>query len=131
MKWIGLVAAIALISACFFPWVFIESKNITVSGITSEGTSFGKPGYFHFVLAGIYLLLHFIQRIWSKRLNILVAALNTGWAVRNYFLISACSGGECPEKKTAIYVLLVSSVLMLIAALLPNLSMGEENQELS
>ena len=128
MKWIGLVAAIALISACFFPWVFIESKNVTVSGIASEGTSFGKPGYFHFVLAGIYLLLHFIQRIWSKRLNILVSALNTGWAVRNYFLISACSGGECPEKKTALYVLLASSVLMLIAALLPNLSMGEENQ---
>ncbi len=31
MKWIGLAAAILLIISCFIPWVFIESKNITVT----------------------------------------------------------------------------------------------------
>jgi len=128
MKWIGFLAGCSLIIACFCPWVFIESKNIIVAGISSEGTSFGKPGYFHFVLAGIYLILLFIPRIWAKRWNILISALNVAWAARNYFLISACSGGECPEKKTALYVVLVSSLLMLIAALLPNFKMKEENQ---
>src|SRR5947207_13161596 len=99
MKWIGLLATLALIIACFFPWVFIESKNITVTGIKSTGTTFGKPGYFHFILAAFYIAFTFIPRIWSKRLNLLVAALNIGWAVRNYLLISASAGGECPEKK--------------------------------
>jgi hypothetical protein len=127
MKWIGLLATIALIVACFFPWVFIESKNITVTGIDATGTSFGKPGYFHFVLAAFYLFFHFTPRIWAKRMNLLIAALNIGWAARNYFIISACAGGECPEKKTALYVVLISSVIMLLAALFPKIKLQERN----
>jgi hypothetical protein len=133
MKWIGLLAALALIIACFFPWVFIESthgilgKNITVTGTHSDGTSFGKPGYFHFVLAALYLVFHFTPRVWAKRINLLVATLNIGWAVRNYFVISACSGGECPEKKAALYVVLISSLVMLIAALLPKIKLTEKS----
>ena len=123
MKWVGLLAVIALIAACFSPWVFIESKNITVTGIESGGTSFGKPGYFHFVLAAFYLVFHFTPRIWAKRLNLLVSVLNIGWAVRNYFLISACAGGECPQKKIGLYVILGSSLLMLLAALLPQMKL--------
>jgi hypothetical protein len=125
MKWIGLLATIALVTACFFPWVFIESKNITVTGLDTTGTSFGKPGYFHFVLAAFYLIFHFTPRIWAKRINLLIAALNVGWALRNYFLISACAGGECPEKKAALYIVLISSLLMLTAALLPKINFQE------
>jgi hypothetical protein len=127
MKWIGLLAAVALITACFLPWVFIESKNITVTGIQSSGTSFGKPGYFHFVLAAFYLFFHFTLRIWAKRLNLLVSVLNVGWAIRNYFLISACAGGECPEKEIGLYVVLGSSILMLLAALLPHMDLPEKS----
>ena len=126
MKLIGLLAALALISACFLPWVFIESKNITVTGIESSGTSFGKPGYFHFVLAAFYLVFHFTPRIWAKRMNLLVSVLNIGWAVRNYFLISTCAGGECPEKKISLYIVLGSSLLMLVAALLPQMKLPEK-----
>ena len=126
MKWIGLIATLALIAACFFPWVFIESKNITVTGVESVGTNFGKPGYFHFFLSAFYLVFNFTPRIWAKRANLLVTAINIAWAVRNYFLISACSGGECPEKKMALYVVLISSLLMLVAALLPKLETAEK-----
>ena len=121
MKWVGLLAALALVIACFFPWVFIESKNITVTGIESTGTSFGKPGFFHLVMVVFYIVFNFTSRIWAKRMNLLVVALNIGWAARNYFLISACAGGECPEKRVALYIVLVSSILMLIAALLPKM----------
>jgi hypothetical protein len=126
MKWVGLLATIALVIACFFPWVFIESKNITVTGIDATGTSFGKPGYFHFILAAFYLVFHFTPRIWAKRINLLVVALNIGWAARNYFLISACAGGECPEKKAALYIILISSFVMLVAALLPKIKLAEK-----
>ena len=126
MKWIGLLATLALVGACFMPWVFIESQNITVTGIESGGTSFGKPGFFHLVLTAFYLVLHFTPRIWAKRLNMLVSVLNTGWAVRNYFLISACAGGECPEKKIGLYIVLGSSLLMLLAALLPQMKLPEK-----
>lgn len=123
MKWIGLIATLALIVACFLPWVFIESKNITVTGIDAAGTTFGKPGYFHFFLAALFLAFHFTPRIWAKRMNLLIAALNIGWAARNYFLISACAAGECPEKKMGMYVVLISSLIMLVAALLPRMDL--------
>jgi len=126
MKWIGLLATVALVIACFFPWVFIESKNIAVSGVQSMGTNFGKPGYFHFFLAIFFIAFNFIPRIWAKRMNLLVGALNIAWAARNYFLISACSGGECPEKKAAFYVVLIASALMLAAALTPQVNLKEK-----
>ncbi|TMI97719.1 MAG: hypothetical protein E6H06_00935 [Bacteroidetes bacterium] len=116
MKWVGFLATIALIAACFFPWVFIESKNITVTGIQSAGTSFGKPAYFHFVF-------NFTTRIWAKRVNLLIVALNIGWTARNYFLISACAGGECPEKKVGLYIVVISSVAMMVVALFPKIEL--------
>ena len=128
MKWIGLVAAGLLIISCVIPWVFIESVNITVSGIDGGRTNFGKPGYFHILMTAFFLLNTFIQRIWAKRANLLITALNLGWAIRNYFIISACQGGECPVKKTGIYLMLFASVLMLVTALFPGMKLPEEKK---
>ena len=47
------------------------------------------------------------------------------WAVRNYFLVSACAGGECPEKKLALYIVLICSFVMLAAALFPSVELTE------
>jgi hypothetical protein len=126
MKWIGLLSVIALVICCFFPWVFIESKNITVSGIDAAGTSFGKPGYFHFLLGAVYVVFHFIPSIWAKRSNLLIASLNIAWALRNYFIISACSGGECPVKKPALYLMFFASLLMLVDAMFPQVKLQEK-----
>jgi len=129
MKWIGLAAAILLIVSCFTPWVVIESRNITVSGIDATGTNFGKPGYFHLLLTFFFLLCHFIPKIWAKRTNLLITALNLGWAIRNYFIITACLGGVCPEKKSGIYLMLLASILMLISALFPDMKLKEEKRK--
>ena len=127
MKWIGIVAALALIIACFFPWVFIESKNITVTGIDSKGTNFGKPGYFHFAMTVFFLFFHLIPKVWAKRANLLITALNLGWAIRNFIIIPGCEGGECPVKKAGIYLLLFSSVLMLVASLFPDMKLPKQS----
>jgi hypothetical protein len=129
MKWIGLAAAVLIIVSCFTPWVIIESRNISVSGANADGTNFGKPGYFHLLMTVLFLLCTIIQRIWAKRTNLLITALNLGWAIRNYFIISACQGGECPVKKTGIYLMLLASVLMLVAALFPDMKIPEEKRE--
>ena len=126
MKWIGLLAAASLIIACFFPWVFIESKNITVSGVGSEGTSFGKPGYFHFIMVAIFIFFNFTPKVWAKRSNLLIAALNLAWAVRNYIIISSCYMGDCPVKKFAIFGLIPASVFMLLAAMFPDIKLAEK-----
>jgi hypothetical protein len=126
MKWIGLAAAILLVVSCFSPWVFIESRNITVSGIDATGTNFGKPGYFHLLMTALFLICTFIQRVGAKRTNLLITALNLGWAIRNYFIITICQAGECPEKKMGIYLLLLASILMLVSALFPDMKLKEE-----
>lgn len=117
IKWLGVAAAIALIVSCFIPWVIIESKDIVVSGVESAGTNFGKPGYFHLFFAALYLIFVFINRVWSKRVNMFISAFNIAWAVRNFAIISACYGGECPEKKAGLYIALISSIIMLVSVL--------------
>jgi hypothetical protein len=121
MKWVGAVSAIMLVIACFMPWVIIESKDIVVSGNQAEGTNFGKPAYFHFLLVVFYLFFHFKNALWAKRINLAVTALNTAWAIRNYFMVTMCRGGECPETQGAIYLVIISSLLMLVAALFPDM----------
>jgi len=128
MKWIGLVAVTLLAVSCFLPWVLIASKNIIVSGIDATGTNFGKPGYTHFVLGFLFIIFHFIPKLWAKRINLLVVALNIAWAVRNYFIISMCREGECPEKQIGLWLVLLASVLMLLAALFPDIQLKEEGK---
>jgi hypothetical protein len=128
MKWIGLMAVILLVVSCFTPWVFIESKNIFVSGVDSTGTNFGKPGYFHFIFSFFFIIFHLVPKLWAKRWNLLVVALNVAWAARNYFIISACRDGDCPQKETGLYMVLLASILMLVAALFPDVKLPEENK---
>ena len=132
MKWIGLISALLLIFSCFFPWVIIISKGITIRGVETTGTNFGKPGYFHLFLSFLFIVFNFIERIWAKRINIFVVAINLAWAIRNYIIISACQGGECPEKKMALYAVVLGSILMLVTALFPDIEVQnhqEPNQE--
>ena len=128
MKWIGLFAVVLLVVSCFLPWVIINSQNIIVSGIDSTGTNFGKPGYVHFILGFFFIFFHFIPTLWAKRINLLIVALNIAWAVRNYFIISMCRVGECPEKQIGLWLVLAASVFMLIAALFPDIKLKEEKK---
>lgn len=121
MKWIGLAAAILLVVSCFTPWVVIESRNLTLSGVDTGPTNYGKPGYVHFGMAGLFTLFTFIARIWAKRLNILVVALNMAWAVRNFFILAGCAGGECPVRQSGSWLMLLASGLMMISALFPDM----------
>jgi len=128
MKWIGLLAAALLVFSCFLPWVVIGSKGIVISGVDATGTNYGKPGYFNLLMAAFFLFFHFVPKVWAKRANLAVVALNIGWTIRNFYLLTACHGGECPEKKTGLFLLIFSAVLMLAAALFPDLKMKAKHR---
>lgn len=129
IKWIGFAAAVTLILSCFITWAALPARNISISGVDATGTSFGKPGYFHLLLGGLFLIFHFIPRIWAKRTNLAVTAINLAWAARNYFLITACRAGECPEKHTGIYLVVICSVILLVAALFPDMKLPEQENK--
>lgn len=128
MKWIGLGAAILLIASCFTPWVIIVSKNITISGIDATGTNFGKPGYFNLLMTAFFLFFHFVPRVWAKRANLIAGALNLAWAIRNYFVLSSCLAGICPEKKAGLYLVVAAAVIMMIAVLFPSMQLPQQKK---
>ncbi|MEP7372012.1 MAG: hypothetical protein ABI675_01410 [Chitinophagaceae bacterium] len=123
MKWTGIAAAILLIISCFLTWVTIPSKNIVVSGVDATGTSFGKPGYFSLLMTFFFIVCTVLPRLWAKRINLLFTAMNLAWAIRNYFIISACQGGDCPEKQAGLYLMLAASLLMLASSLFPDIEL--------
>lgn len=110
---------IILVIACFMPWMRIEEPALTISGVDTSGTRYGKPALFHFVMALFILAGALIPRVWAKRLGLLFAALNLAWGVRNFGVIPHCEAGVCPQKLAGIYLLLVASILLLITTLFP------------
>ena len=120
LKWTGIIAAVLLVVACFGTWVIITSKDITVTGVNTTGTNFGKPAYLHFVFTAFFLVFTLMNSVLAKRFNLFVTAVNLGWAVRNYFIVSLCRAGECPEKKLAIYFVVIASIIMLVSAMFPH-----------
>lgn len=120
-QWIALVAGFTLVIACFMPWIIIKNPELTLSGVDTEGTRFGKPGYIHFFLTAIIIIFTFVPKLWAKRTNIFLAALNLAWAIKNFIVLGGCEAGECPVKQTGLYLVLFASLVLLITAMLPNM----------
>ncbi|WP_026769794.1 hypothetical protein [Asinibacterium sp. OR53] len=122
----GLIAAVLLIVVCFFPWTYIASRQITITGLSAVGTNFGKPGLFNIVMSAIAAFLFLIPRLWAKRTNVFVCAINLAWSIRNYIILSTCLLGECPEKKVGLYLLVVLAIATQLMALFPKLEVKQQ-----
>jgi hypothetical protein len=115
VRWLSVLTAAIIITACFFTWVSVESKDFFIGGFYSSANNrFGKPGIIQTFFCAVYILLLLLNRLWSVRTAFFVAALNIAWAVRNYAVLSACSGGTCPEKHTALYTVVIGSLLLTV-----------------
>ena len=119
----GVLAGALLATGCWMPWVVIVSRQLTLTGMETTGTSFGKPGILHLILLVFFIVFTLIPKTWAKRFNLLVVALNTSWMIRNWLLIGICRGGECPERQLGFYLVAVASILMLITALFPRVKL--------
>jgi len=114
-NWTPYIAVVLLIGSCAFPWVVLPRTAGSIGGFQSDIKEMGLPGAMHAILSFLYLLMILIGRVGTVRVAFFVAALNLAWAARNFFILSACRGGECPQKLPAIYVMLLASVLMIVA----------------
>lgn len=123
---IGIICCLLLAGVCFLPWVVIESKQIVFTGWNTGNSRFGKPAVLTTVFCAIMVLCFALPFVWSKRLNLFIAALNVAWALRNYIIITACSMGECPVKKTGIYAQLILPMVILICSFLPKINVNKK-----
>lgn len=120
---IGIIAALATIVICFLPWAVIPGRGISISGMHAVGTHFGKPGMVNIIFSACMTVFFLVPRIWAKRTNVFLAAINLAWAFRNYLLVSTCMAGECPEKQPALYVLVAMGILIQVMVLLPRIAL--------
>lgn len=121
----GIVVTLLLIGACFLPWSYIASENWLITGMNTMGTHYGKPGIIHIALGIVAIICFSIQKLWSKRTNLFICAMNIAWTARNFLLLSTCAAGECAEKKYGLYIIVITSLLMFLMACLPKISVEE------
>lgn len=127
-QYIGIAAVAGMILICFMPWSFVADRNITITGMNEAVENYGRPGLVNIYLSSVCLLLFLIPRIWAKRLNVFIAGMLMAWSIRNYILITSCYLGDCPEKKAGIFLLLLTSALILLMSLLPKIALPTEKE---
>lgn len=120
---IGIIAALALIGVCYMPWTVIESKQLVITGLYSGDTDFGKPGLMNIVLSSVTILFFALPKIWAKRTNFFIAAINLAWAIRNYLLLTTCIAGDCPQKKAGLFLLILFALIIQVMSLLPRVKL--------
>jgi hypothetical protein len=128
-NYIGVAAAIALIIACFLPWVFIPSLKITLSGIdskVSEQVNFGRQIIAHSFFCLLMIAFYLLPYVSVKRANVLIGAIHFAWAIKNFYVFTTCRTGECPEKRFGIYAIVVLAFVMLVITFLPKLEVQNE-----
>jgi hypothetical protein len=129
LYWIGLGACIALIISCLMPWAYYADASIaneadrTFTGFFSYGNNYGKPGKLLVLISVIAFTFMLLPKIWAKRANLFVCALGVGYAIKSFVLYTSCYNAYCPEKRAGIYLMLISTILMLVASAFPNLTL--------
>jgi hypothetical protein len=121
------LAAAVLIVACFLPWAYYPDIDKIFTGFFSAQDKYGKPGKPILFLAIFSIAFFIIPKIWAKRLNIFIAALAVAFSIRNFTLFAECYHGTCPEKKIGLYLIVISSIIMLIASLLPDMKLKKSS----
>jgi len=123
---IGVIAVLALTGICFMPWVYIASQNITVTGLHSTGTFFGRPGLASIALGIVSAILFIIPKVGAKRTNFFVATIGFAWSIKNYIVMTGCLAGDCPEKKAGIFLQLVVALIIMVMTFLPKMDLTKE-----
>ena len=129
LYWLGVAACIVLIISCFLPWVYYADLKQSFNAFYSFHNEYGKPGKLLVPVAGVLLLFMLLPRVWAKRVNLFLSALAVAYAIKTYILFTSCYNNYCPEKLNGIYMMLFSSVVILIAAAFPDMRMNAQRKK--
>jgi hypothetical protein len=128
-KWVGLAALLLLILSCFMPWAWYGDLGKSFTGFYSERNMYGRPGKLLIILGSVSAICAFLPRIWPKRLALFTSALNTAYAIKTFIIFSACYAGTCPEKRAGIWLMLLSTLLLMVLSMFPEGQLPAEKKE--
>jgi hypothetical protein len=117
---VGVAATIVLVTSCFFNWAWYPDLNKYFNGFFSENQVYGKPGYVFIFFAVFIIALFVIPKVWAKRWNFFIAGLMLAYAIKSFILYSGCYNGICPTRQPAMWVMLISSIVVMIMAVIPD-----------
>lgn len=126
---IGVLAVGLLVASCFMPWAYYPDIDKTFNGFFSEQNQYGKPAKLIIILGSFAVLMFLIPKVWAKRWNLLITALIVAYGIKNFITYSGCYNTYCPEKKAGIWIMLASSVLILVMSLLPDLKVPNNTKK--
>ena len=126
-NYIGILAGLIMILAAAFPWIYITSLDAVLTGFGSEKiTRFGMPVLMNLFMIGLAIIFFLVPKLWAKRANPFVGAINFAWALRNLLLLSTCRNGECPQTTVWLYVYFAASLILLVMTVLPDMKVIEK-----
>ena len=133
-KYIGILAALLMVAACFMPWTFYPDLGKTFNGFFSQENAYGKPGILLSMLAAISIILFLVPRVWAKYWNIFFSAIIFTYALKSFVLFAGCYPKGCPEKLIGIWLMMAGASIVLLASLMPetksrNSANGNRNAE--
>jgi hypothetical protein len=123
---IGIAAAVLVVAASFMPWAYFPVLREAFTGFFSEQNRYGRPGKVLMVFSIVEIVFFLIPTVWAKRANLFVAAVGFAWGIKCYILYTACYRGECPERRTGLFLILGGTLIALVASLLPDLPVKED-----
>lgn len=125
-KVLGLIACAVVIISCFLPWAFYPDLGKSFNGFFTEENMYGKPGKVFIFLAVVSGALILIEQIWAKRVLLFVAAINVAYLIKTYVLFTSCYSALCPVKQYGLYLLMGSTILLMVVSVLPDMDVQKE-----
>jgi hypothetical protein len=135
LSWFGMLACVTLIISCFLPLTYYADPHIpneadrTFTSFYSYQQQYGRPGIILLFLSVVILSLMILPKIWAKRTNLFLAAFTLAYVIRIYILFTSCYNAYCPEKRTGIYLMLFSAIVILIGCVFPNMKIVAAKKE--
>lgn len=120
------MACVILIASCFLPWSFNADINQTFTGFYSYKHYYGKPGFIFSFFALVILVFMLLPKLWAKRANLFMSAFMLAYAVRTFIVFGACYNNYCPQKMLGLYLMLASTVIIMLASVFPNVSLSDK-----
>jgi hypothetical protein len=133
LYYLGLAACLLLVASCFMPWAFYNDPFITdvsqrtFTGFYSYENYYGKPGKFLCIIAGLSLLLKLLPKVWAKRVDLFLCGFGVAYALTTFLRYLRQYGAAIsPEAQIGIYLMFGAALLMLAAAIFPDLKIVEK-----
>jgi hypothetical protein len=129
-----MACCILLIVACFMPWAYYNDPTITTeaqrtfSGFYSYQNYYGKPGKFLVFFGSLSLLLKIIPKIWAKRIDLFLCAIAMAYGLKCFFEYRGVYGGVVPVVYPWLYIMNLSLLVMMAAAIFPDLKIIEKKR---